>query len=128
MIANWTVEQDAWTSGNGGSLEYTIGSLSSNTSYDVQVRAENDEGISGWSATKAGVTTQNVAPVIALVYPDFSVAENSTDVATVSATDSDSEGMTILKDYGILKGGADQAQFAINDQTGVLMFKDCAQL
>ena len=31
----WTEVEDAWTS---GSLEYTIGSLNQNTSYDVQVR------------------------------------------------------------------------------------------
>ena len=46
----WTEVTAAWTSNNGGNLEYTISSLSSNTSYDVQVRAENDEGTSGWSS------------------------------------------------------------------------------
>ena len=65
--AKWTVDADAWTSGNGGNLEYTIGSLDQNTSYDVQVRAENDEGISGWSDTVAGVTVENQGPVFAAV-------------------------------------------------------------
>ena len=72
----WTLVEDAWTSSDGA-LEYTIGSLSSNTSYDIQVRAESDEGTSDWSATRAGTTVQNVAPVIAAISP-ISVAENST--------------------------------------------------
>ena len=37
-------------------LEYTISSLSQGTSYDVQVRAENDEGTSAWSSSVAGTT------------------------------------------------------------------------
>ena len=41
-------------------LEYTISSLSQNTSYDVQVRAENDEGTSGWSSSVAGTTVQPI--------------------------------------------------------------------
>ena len=50
----WTEVADAWTSNNGGNLAYTIGSLSQNTSYDIQVRASNDEGTSGWSTSVAG--------------------------------------------------------------------------
>ena len=40
----WTVAEDAWTSGNGGSLEYTISSLSQNTGYDVRCLQIHDEG------------------------------------------------------------------------------------
>ncbi len=103
--ANWTEVEDAWTS---GSLEYTIGSLSQNTSYDVQVRAENDEGTSGWSDTVVGVTQANVAPVISST-STISVSENSTaDVVTVTAADSDTDDN--ITGYEIT-GGADESQF-----------------
>ena len=119
--SKWTVVEDAWTSNNGGDLEYTIGSLSSNTSYDIQVRAENDEGTSGWSSTRAGTTVQNVAPVIAAISP-ISVTENSTaDLVTVSATDSDSD--DDIESYGIASGG-DGSLFSIGSTTGVLTFND----
>ena len=49
MIRSGQWLEDAWTSNNGGNLEYTISGLSQGTSYDIQVRAENDEGTSGWS-------------------------------------------------------------------------------
>ena len=118
--ANWTVVEDAWTSNNGGDLEYIIGSLVQNTGYDIQVRAESDEGTSGWSSTRAGTTVQNVAPVIATISP-ISVAENSTGaLVTVSAMDEDSA--DDIESYGIATD-ADGAQFEIDDQTGVLTFK-----
>ena len=113
----WTEVEDAWTS---GSLEYTIGSLDQNTSYDVQVRAENDEGTSGWSDTVVGVIQANVAPVISST-STISVSENSTaDVVTVTATDADTD--DTITGYEIT-GGADESQFEIDDQTGALTFK-----
>ena len=51
--SKWTEKVDAWTSG-GGALEYTIGGLDHSTSYDVQVRASNDEGTGVWSASGSG--------------------------------------------------------------------------
>ena len=118
--ANWTEVEEVWTSGNGGNLEYTISSLDQNTSYDVQVRAENDEGMSGWSDTVAGVTQANVAPVISST-STISVSENSTaDVVTVTAADSDTDDN--ITGYEIT-GGADESQFEIDDQTGALTFK-----
>ena len=117
---NWVVTEDVWTSVNGGYLEYTIGSLVQNTSYDVQVRAKNDEGTSGWSDTVAGTTEANVAPVFTSVSA-VTFSENSTgDVVTVSATDADENDSII--EYGIVEVG-DGAQFDLNDQTGVLSFK-----
>ena len=47
--ANWTVEDNAWTS---GTLEYTITTLTNGTQYDVQVRAVNSIGDGTWSATE----------------------------------------------------------------------------
>ena len=47
--ANWTVVDDAWTS---GALEYTITGLTNGTEYDVQVRAVDVDDVDGaWSAT-----------------------------------------------------------------------------
>ena len=115
----WTVAEDAWTSNNGGNLEYTISGLSQGISYDVQVRAESDEGTSGWSTSVAGITEANVAPVIASISP-ITVAENSTAaIVTVTATDSDSD--DDIESFGIVTG-ADGDQFSIVPETGVLTF------
>ena len=43
--ANWTVEDNAWTS---GALLYTITILDNGTQYDVQVRAVNSNGDGTW--------------------------------------------------------------------------------
>ena len=43
-------------------LSTTIESLAENTSYDVQVRATNDEGTGGWSPSGTGSTDANAAP------------------------------------------------------------------
>ena len=49
--AQWTVVDDAWTS---GTLEYAIASLTAGSSYDVQVRAVTDVGEGPWSGTSTG--------------------------------------------------------------------------
>ena len=109
---------DAWTSGSGA-LEYTISPLSPSTSYDVQVRAESDEGMSAWSDTVEGMTNQNQAPVFAAISP-ITVSENSTAaLVTVSASDADAEDS--ITGYGIV-AGADGSQFEITS-AGVLTFK-----
>ena len=51
--ANWTVVEDAWTTG-GGALSDEITGLANNMEYDVQVRAVNSVGDGAWSATKTG--------------------------------------------------------------------------
>ena len=58
--ANWTVEDNAWTS---GTLEDTITGLTNGTEYDVQVRAVNSHGDGTWSDTKTG-TPALPAPTI----------------------------------------------------------------
>ena len=118
--SKWTALTDAWTSGNGGDLAYTISSLSTNTSYDVQVLAESDEGTSAWSASVTGTTSANVAPVITSA-SSFTVSENSTaDIVTVSASDADTG--DDIESYGIA-ADADGGQFSIGSSTGVLTFK-----
>ena len=49
--ANWTVEDNAWTSRE---LKYAITGLINGTEYDVQVRAVNSNGDGTWSATEGG--------------------------------------------------------------------------
>ena len=49
---NWTEVTNTTITG----LSATIGSLSETTSYDVQVRATNDEGTGDWSLSGAGAT------------------------------------------------------------------------
>ncbi len=115
---NWTVETDAWTS---GALEYTISPLDQNTDYDIQVRAENAEGMSAWSDTVVGTTTQNQAPVFVAVPPQ-SVDENSVAaIVTVSATDADDDDE--IESYTIDTNAADGTQFDIGTTSGVLTFK-----
>ena len=51
MDANWTVEDDAWTDGDGG-LAFAITGLTNGTEYDVQVRAVDEDDVDGaWSST-----------------------------------------------------------------------------
>ena len=64
--ANWTVEDNAWTSGG---LQYTITMLDNGTQYDVQVRAVNSIGDGIWSATEVG-TPALPAPTIDSVRAD----------------------------------------------------------
>ena len=58
--ANWTEkDEDIWVTG-GGALSYTLDELPDGVAYDVQVRAENDDGDVGpWSSTAAGTTTDH---------------------------------------------------------------------
>ena len=51
MESNWTVRDNAWTSGD---LGYVISNLTNSTEYDVQVRAVNSAGDGAWSDTETG--------------------------------------------------------------------------
>ena len=59
--ANWTVKEDVWTTGSGP-LQYTLAGLTSDTQYDLQVRAVNSAGAGPWSATATGTTAPPVVP------------------------------------------------------------------
>ena len=112
--------QGQWT-GNFGTtiteLSTTIIGLEENTEYEVQVRAENDEGQGGWSEPPgSGTTDANAAPVFTSA-ATFDAAENQTAVGTVQASDSDDS----VTGYAI-RPGADGAQFSIVAATGVLTF------
>ncbi len=92
-----------------------------NNVYDVQVQV-SDGGLNDTQTIAVTVTNQNEAPTItsngvgATVV--INVAENSSAVTTVTATDPDA-GAT--KTYAI-SGGADASKFTINAATGVLAF------
>ena len=64
--ANWTVVDDAWTSGG---LQHTITRLTNGTEYDVQVRAVNSNGDGTWSDTRPG-TPALPAPTVNSVRAD----------------------------------------------------------
>ena len=116
--SGWTELPDTGTEAANTALTATISGLDQNKTYEVQVRAENDEGMSGWSSSGTASTSANAAPVFAAGTDSFSLPENAgTEVGTVTATDSDD---AIVK-YEIT-GGADETRFSITSPGGVLRF------
>ena len=118
-----TSPQGAWmavTNTTITALSATITGLAENTEYDVQVRATNDEGTSGWSSSGSGATDANAAP--AFTSPaTVDAAENQTAAGTVRASDADA-GDTVTG-YAIT-GGADMGFFSIGETSGALTFDD----
>ena len=116
-----TSPEGTWTEVTGTTittLSATIGSLAENTSYDVQVRATNDEGTGSWSDPGSGTTDANAAPSFSSP-ATFDAAENQTAAGTVVAADSDSD--DDITGYAIT-GGADEALFEIGATDGALTF------
>ena len=116
-----TSPEGAWTEVTGTTittLSATIGSLAENTSYDVQVRATNDEGTGSWSDSGSGRTDANAAPTFSSD-ATFDAAENQTVAGAVLATDSDAG--DDVTGYEIT-GGADDAFFSIGATDGALTF------
>ncbi len=99
------------------SFDYEVSS-----SYAVTVRATDAVGLTYDETFTITVSDVDEAPTITSdgggAVAAVSVAENSTAVTTVTATDSDA-GTTLT--YSIV-GGADQAKFTLNGSTGVLTF------
>ena len=111
-----------WTDGNytGTATTATLTGLSENTSYQVQVRATNDEGIGAWSDSGSGTTDASTNAAPAFSSPaTFSAAENQTSAGTVVAADSDAGDN--ITGYAIT-GGADEAFFSIGATSGALTF------
>ena len=113
----WTEKTDTTTTATTA----TIPELTASTAYHVQVRATNDEGTGGWSASGNGTTgaAPNAAPAFTSS-ATFNAQENQTSVGTVIASDADTA--DDVESYAIT-GGADQAKFSIVASTGVLTFK-----
>ena len=112
---------DAGHSGTG--LSVAVTGLTANTGYEVQVKATNAEGTSAWSATATATTTTTAATNAAPTFTSaatFSVAEKTTTVGTVRATDADAGDN--ITGYAI-SGGADQALFSIDGSSGALTFQ-----
>ena len=97
----------------------TIGTLDAGTSYDVQVRAINDEGPGPWSDTGTGST--NSPPDFSSATAAREVAENTVGVtsigAPVIATDADSDTLAYMLE------GADAASFQIVSTSGQIVTK-----
>ena len=111
---NWTVVDDAWTS---GPLTYAITGLAGDTQYDVQVRAVNAVGDGLWSDTENAATTVGDLPVFADgVTATRSVEDNSVEGTNVgmpiAASDANDNALT----YTL--GGADATLFTIEEDTG----------
>ena len=94
-ITDYDVQYRAGTTGNwsdgghsGTATTATLTGLSENTSYQVQVRATNDEGTGDWSDAGSGATDANAAPAFSSS-ATFDAAENQTAAGTVLATDGD---------------------------------------
>ena len=107
-------------SGSGlGSYSQLLSGLTPNTAYVFRAYVVNGEGTTYSSAQNFST---NLPPVIIShggnTTVSLNVAENSTAVSTVSATDADA-GQTIT--YSI-SGGADAARFAIGSTSGVVTF------
>ena len=102
----------------------SIGSLTAGTSYEVQVRAHNDEGDGPWSASGTGSTSTNAAPVFSPTTATRNIAENTaadTNVGAVihAATDTDaSDTLTYSME------GADAASFTFDAATRQIKTKD----
>ena len=108
----------SWTH-NGAERTATITGRSPGTSYQVQVRARNDEGASGWSPSGTGSTDPNQLPV----FTDGSSAtrrldENTTGVVDVGdpvgATDPENTTLT----YSLQ--GTDADSFTVHSGSGQL--------
>ena len=111
---SWTEVTTTTTTALGA----TITGLAEDTGYDVQVRATNGEGTSGWSDSGSGSTDANASP--SFTSPEtFGAPENQTAVGTVAASDSDTGDS--VTGYAI-QGGADASKFSIAPATGALTF------
>src|SRR5205085_1197718 len=92
------------------------GDAGANNVYDVQVQV-SDGALTATQAITVTVSNVNEAPSITSS-ATISVAENTTAVMTVTASDPDA-GTTYT--YSIV-GGADQSLFTVNASTGALSF------
>ncbi len=100
-------------------LGATIGELAENTEYEVQVRATNADGASGWSDPPGSGSTDSNAAAAFTSPATFDAAENQTAVGRAQASDSDAEDS--VTGYAI-QGGADASKFSIGASSGVVTF------
>ena len=127
---NWTVRKTVHTYGR---YEYTLGGLTNNTGYDVQMRAVNADGDGLWSATETGTPTvtvvipENGAPTFGDgLNTKRSVPENSGEGTSVGdpvvATDPNNDTLT----YRIESQAG--GPFTVNSNTGQIRVGSGANL
>ena len=122
--ANWTVEEDVWTTGSG-SLEYVLTGLTDGTQYDVQVRAVNSAGDGPWSATATGTPQQGESGATATrSFSSTSVMPNGEVTVTVTVAVADygtfgglTENLPEEFAYKPMSSNLADAQVAVNGQT-----------
>ena len=102
---------------DGPGTSTTITDLDLNTRYEVQVRATNDEGTGGWSASGFGTTSANQRPVFDETSPTRSLAENTTGTQNIGnpIRATDPEGRAVS--YRLI---GDTDRFTIIPQNGQL--------
>ena len=105
-----------WTDA-GNVFEKEISSLTNGTEYTFQVRAVNAVGKGETAETAATPVANNAPRFTSAAAP--SVAENTTAVLTVAATDDDAD--DDVTGYA-LQGGADQSKFTFDPSTRELVF------
>ena len=118
-----------WTEKTGtadeitGTLTTRLTGLSSGETYQVQVRADNAEGTGTWSRSGTGTTNALTSwlPQFGSVDPTYDVAENTTAVQTITATDATNAQITFSIPGTDATGGVDRAKFSIT-AGGVLTF------
>ena len=84
--ANWTMKDDAWTTGSGA-LQYVLTGLDGGAQYDVQVRAVSSAGYGPWSTTVTGTPETTGPPPTSGASRTFSsVSVDPADELTVTIT------------------------------------------
>ena len=101
----------------GAGTSATLAGLTSGKSYDVQVRATNDEGTSGWSASGSAITQAGGVT--------RSVPENSAAGANVGAPVT---ATSTAYTYTHSLGGTDAGSFTIDSATGQIKVKSGTSL
>ncbi len=107
----------------GNALKLTSSAdFETKNSYSIRIRATDNGGGTFEKVFTISITNLNDAPVItsngAGATASISIAENTTAVTTVTATDADLPAQTLT----YTKSGTDAALFNLNSSTGVLTF------
>ncbi len=126
----------AWTSHSftGAATSTTIAGLAKGTRYEVQVKAKNDEGESGWSTS--GSTRTRAIEKASVQVPENAVGGTAVS-GSLPAVDSDGHAVAyaITSDEVVgggasasSQGGTEHDEFTINSATGQILVRQGANL